>query len=296
MTVTYEEALASVLPMVRIQAVRNVSLSSVVGEILARDVLADRDIPPFPRAAMDGYAVVWTGAEAERAFRVVGTVNPGSAWNGNVEESDCIKIMTGAMLRLDDITGVILVGGKSSRMGRDKAMLPLSGTLVIDKVLDTLRTCLRRIILVGDRQERFEGYGLTVYPDIFTGSALGGLYTGLFKAETPYIFVSACDLPFASPSILRLILSLGEGFDAVVPLNGSYPEPLFALYHKNCLEPMKKLLDVRNYRIYDFYPQVRIRFVTSEELASVDESGKAFLNINTLEEYEAILGRNNHGR
>lgn len=200
------------------------------------------------------------------------------------------------MLGPDDITGVILVGGKSSRMGRDKAMLPLSGKPLIDKVLDTLRTCLHRIILVGDRPERFEGYGLTVYPDIFTGSALGGLYSGLVNAETSYIFVSACDLPFASPSILRLILSRGEGYDAVVPLNGSYPEPLFALYHKNCLGPMKKLLDERNYRIYDYYPQVRIRFVTSEELASVDESGKAFLNINTLEEYEAILGRNNHGR
>lgn len=98
MTVTYEEALASVLPMVRTQEVRDVSLLSVVGEILARDVLADRDIPPFHRAAMDGYAVVWTGAETERAFRIVGTVNPGSTWKGNVEESDCIKIMTGAMV------------------------------------------------------------------------------------------------------------------------------------------------------------------------------------------------------
>jgi molybdopterin-guanine dinucleotide biosynthesis protein A len=118
----------------------------------------------------------------------------------------------------------------------------------------------------------------------------------LYRAETPYIFVSACDLPFASPSILRLILSLGEGFDAVVPLNGNYSEPLFALYHKNCLEPMKKLLDARNYRIYDFYPQARIRFVTPEELASVGGSGSAFLNVNTIKEYEAILGRKNHGR
>lgn len=96
MTVTYEEALASVLSMVRIQEVRNVSLPDVVGEILARDACADRDIPPFPRAAMDGYAVVWTGAEAEKPYRVVGTVNPGSVWEGEAGESDCVKIMTGA--------------------------------------------------------------------------------------------------------------------------------------------------------------------------------------------------------
>jgi len=202
----------------------------------------------------------------------------------------------GAMPGTDDTTGLILVGGKSSRMGRDKAMLPLSGKLLIDKVLDTMRTCLRRVILVGDHPERFEGYGLEIYPDIFPGSSLGGLYTGLYRAETSYIFAAACDLPFASPSILRLVLSLGEGFDTVVPLSGDKPEPLFALYHKNCLEPMKRLLVSRNYRIHDFYPQVRTRYVTPEELASAGESGEAFLNVNTIEEYEAILGRKNHGR
>jgi molybdopterin-guanine dinucleotide biosynthesis protein A len=200
------------------------------------------------------------------------------------------------MLRADDVTGVVLVGGKSFRMGRDKALLPLDGMLLIDKVLDTLRGSLQRIFLVGDHPERFEGYGLKIYPDIFPGSSLGGLYTALSIAETPYVFASACDLPFASPSILRLILSLGEGFDAVVPLNGNYSEPLFALYHKNCLEPMKKLLDERNYRIYDFYPQVRIRYVTTEEIASVGGTDRAFLNVNTIKEYEAILGRKKHGR
>jgi molybdopterin-guanine dinucleotide biosynthesis protein A len=200
------------------------------------------------------------------------------------------------MLRADDVTGVVLVGGKSFRMGRDKALLPLDGMLLIDKVLDTLRGSLQRIILVGDHPERFEGYGLKIYPDIFPGSSLGGLYSGLSRAETPYIFASACDLPFASPSILRLILSLGGGFDAVVPLNGNYSEPLFALYHKNCLETMKKLLDERNYRIYDFYPQVRIRYVTTEEIASVGGTDRAFLNVNTIKEYEVILGRKKHGR
>src|SRR3989304_141748 len=73
-------------------------LPDAVGRILARDLVADRDIPPFPRAAMDGYAVVWTGAERERAYRVIGTVNPGSVWDGLPEESDCVKIMTGAMV------------------------------------------------------------------------------------------------------------------------------------------------------------------------------------------------------
>ena len=96
--ITYEEALASVLPFVRIQDVREVPLPDVAGEILAREVIADRNIPPFPRAAMDGFAVVWTGRETERPYRVAGTVNPGTVWSGDATEADCVRIMTGAMV------------------------------------------------------------------------------------------------------------------------------------------------------------------------------------------------------
>ena len=96
--VTYEEALASVLSFVRTHGFHEVALPDSVGEILAGDVVADRNVPPFRRAAMDGFAVVWTGEETERTYRVVGTVNPGAEWSGAVTGSDCIKIMTGAMV------------------------------------------------------------------------------------------------------------------------------------------------------------------------------------------------------
>lgn len=96
--ITYEEALASVLPFVRTQDAREVPLPDAAGEILARDVIADRNIPPFPRAAMDGFAVIWTGKETERPYRVVGTVNPGMAWSGDASDADCVRIMTGAMV------------------------------------------------------------------------------------------------------------------------------------------------------------------------------------------------------
>src|SRR3989337_1342166 len=97
--ITFEQALASVLPVVRIQGVREVPLPDVAGEILARDVVADRNIPPFPRAAMDGFAVVWTGRETERPYRVAGTVHPGTVWTGEDAETDCIRIRTGGLVR-----------------------------------------------------------------------------------------------------------------------------------------------------------------------------------------------------
>lgn len=98
MNVSFEEAIASVLRLARKPAERVVRLPDAVGEVLCRDVVADRNIPPFHRAAMDGFAIRWTGKEAERPYRVIGTVNPGDTWTGQAAETECIKIMTGSML------------------------------------------------------------------------------------------------------------------------------------------------------------------------------------------------------
>lgn len=187
-----------------------------------------------------------------------------------------------------DITGVILVGGKSRRMGKDKAFLEFSGKPLFERVLEIYRESFHRILLVGDRRERFAGYGLPVLEDIFPGSALGGLYTGLYHAQTEYVFISPCDLPFPNKDVLDHICSLRKGFDAVVPATLRGFEPLFALYAIKCLEPMRRLLESGNYCVYDFYPQVRIRYVPDEELAKLDTEGKSFLNINTLEEYTRL--------
>ncbi|MGE5189195.1 MAG: molybdopterin molybdotransferase MoeA [Gemmatimonadota bacterium] len=94
--VTFEEAVASVLGLVREPGERTVPLSDAAGEVLSRDVVADRNIPPFDRAAMDGYAVRSSGKEEVRPYRVVATVNPGDAWGGQAGETDCVQIMTGA--------------------------------------------------------------------------------------------------------------------------------------------------------------------------------------------------------
>lgn len=98
MSVSFEEVMASVLGLAREPRERIVRLPDAVGEILSRDVVADRNIPPFHRAAMDGYAVRWSGKETNLPYRIIGTVNPGDTWSGQAGETDCVKIMTGAKL------------------------------------------------------------------------------------------------------------------------------------------------------------------------------------------------------
>jgi molybdenum cofactor guanylyltransferase len=188
----------------------------------------------------------------------------------------------------DDITGVILVGGKSRRMGRDKAFLQIAGKPFFERVLGVFTESFDRLVLVGDRAERFARFGLPVLPDIYPGSALGGLYTGLRHAETEYIFVSSCDLPFPNRDILFFLCSLRDGFDAVVPNTAQGFELLFAVYAKSCLGPMRSLLESGNMRVCDFYPQVRVRYLQGEGLAHLDRDGISFVNINSPEEFDTI--------
>jgi molybdopterin-guanine dinucleotide biosynthesis protein A len=188
----------------------------------------------------------------------------------------------------DNITGVILVGGKSRRMGRDKVFLEIGGKPLFERVLEVFSECFTRVVLVGDREERFAAYGLPCLPDLYPGSALGGLYTGLFHATTEQIFVSSCDLPFPNKDVLRYLCSLRECSDAVVPATTHGYEPLFAVYSKKCLDPMKCLLENGNYAIHDLYPRIRVRCVANEELRQFDREEKSFVNLNTPAQFDRV--------
>lgn len=189
---------------------------------------------------------------------------------------------------LPDITGVILIGGKSRRMGRDKAFLPWDGAPLLEKVLRIFRDNFATVLLVGSKDERYAGYGLELVPDIYPGSALGGLYSGLYHAKDGHIFVASCDMPFPSGELLRHLCSLKEGFDCVVPETALALEPLFAVYAKSSLPAMLKLLESGNLRIYDLYPVLRTRYVGVHELAPFAQGGRSLLNVNTPEEFAGI--------
>jgi molybdopterin-guanine dinucleotide biosynthesis protein A len=183
------------------------------------------------------------------------------------------------------ITGVILVGGQSRRMGVDKAFLEVEGVPLVKRVLQVFESIFARTILVGSTGDRFVEFGLPSYPDIYPGSALGGLYTGLMRAKTPYIFVAPCDLPFPSGAVIRHLLSVRSGYDAVVPVDAAEYEPLFAVYGQSCREPMRMLLERGNYRIFDMYHGMHVNYVDMKSLACLDGGDRCFVNLNTPEEY-----------
>jgi len=166
-------------------------------------------------------------------------------------------------------------------MGHDKACIKIAGEPLFFHTLDMLRRYFKLVIIAGNRPD-FELGGIRVVPDIYPGSALGGLYTGLFTATTDWIFVAPCDMPYPDPRILELLLESRNGSDAVVPRTPGGYEPVFALYHKNCLPYMEEMLRTGQLRIHAFFQQVKVRFLDWQKMPADWE--RSLLNINTPEQ------------
>jgi len=140
-------------------------------------------------------------------------------------------------------TGVILAGGKSSRMGRDKALMEFDGKRMIDRTVELLRQHVREILVIGDPEKHTAEHATTI-PDEQPGKGpLGGIITALKRARYVRLLVLACDLPAINDHLLvTLKKELDAGFDAVIPTHKGLTEPLAAAYHKHCIEAFEKNL------------------------------------------------------
>ncbi len=185
---------------------------------------------------------------------------------------------------------ILLAGGKSRRMGRNKALLPWHGVPLIQHIVERLREVSHDILLVTNTPREYAFLNLPMVPDVVPhGGSLVGLYSGLEAIRHPWGLVMACDVPFVNTELLDYMLSLRDGFQAVVPMVGGMHEPLHALYHKSCLPAMRRHIDAGDKRIISFYPEIRIRLVEEDEIDRFDPKRLSFLNANTPEDWERIL-------
>lgn len=190
------------------------------------------------------------------------------------------------------LSAAIMAGGKSRRMGRDKAWLDLGdGRPIVRRVIDVLREVADEVFLVAN-DERYRTLGLRVVPDRFPeGGVLGGIATGVGAAEHERVLVAACDMPFLSAGVFRLLAQRADGADVVIPKVGDELETLHALYTKACLGAMDRALASGRMRVISFFDDVRVREVGPDELRAVDPELRSFTNLNTPEELEAARVR-----
>ncbi|MFQ5965755.1 MAG: molybdenum cofactor guanylyltransferase [Candidatus Scalinduaceae bacterium] len=185
------------------------------------------------------------------------------------------------------MTAVILAGGKSIRMGRNKAFLKLEGKTLIERQIELLREIFDEIIISANTPSEYEYLNIPVVEDIYPNKgSLGGIYTGLINSKSSYTFVLACDMPFIEIKFIKHLEGFTKGYDVVVPQSNKGLEPLYAFYSKNCIEPIKRELDGNNLRIISFFPHVNVKIVELDGSISLAKYKDTIKNLNTMEEYE----------
>lgn len=194
------------------------------------------------------------------------------------------------------ITIAVQAGGKSSRMGEDKALIRLAGIPLIERVLGRIDGLADEILITTNRPETLTHLNLRMAPDEVPGAgALHGLKTALSAAQCDVVLVLSCDTPFVSRELLEHLLNRAHEADVIVPKHGDKYEPLQAVYNSaHCLPALEAALESDKRRMVSFFPKVHILPIEEPVLTELDPSGLSFFNINTpadLERAERLLNR-----
>ena len=194
------------------------------------------------------------------------------------------------------VSAIVLAGGQSRRMGRDKALIDYQGRPIIAHVIDTLHGLSDDIAVVSNRSDLYGPFGARVVPDYEPPCGpLGGIAAGLQAAQHPLAVVVACDMPFLNVTLLRWLIDLAEGYDAVVPQTGDEFEPLHAVYRRECHDPIVRRIERGERRVISFFADVRLRPVPEPEWRVLDPAGRSLVNLNTPEDLNQLSHSTGNG-
>lgn len=193
------------------------------------------------------------------------------------------------------VSGIVLAGGMSRRLGRDKVVEPVGGQPLIQRVIHRLSQVTDEVMVVVNESDRAVNLPLPdnvrVAADVYPGKGtLGGMFTGLNDIENQWGVIVACDMPFLNIRLIRHMLSVREGFDVVVPVLRGYLEPTHAAYSKECLPHIERKLKADHLKIIRFFDEVRVNTVPEEDIHRLDPGFLSFFNINTQQDLDEALG------
>jgi len=185
---------------------------------------------------------------------------------------------------------VIQAGGESRRMGQDKALMPFLERPLIQRVVDRLAPIANEMLVTTNAPDDYRFLDLPLFRDLKPGrGALGGLYTALSSATGDAVAVVACDMPFASATLVEAAhrLLVEEDVDVVIPDSGNGNlEPLHTVYRREtCVTAIEAAIEADKWRLISWFPQVKVRILQPDEIKTYDSSGLTFWNLNTPEEF-----------
>ena len=181
------------------------------------------------------------------------------------------------------VTGILLAGGKSSRMGKDKALIKYGDETFMSNSLNKLNKLFDEVIVVADNIDKYQMDNVRIIKDIYPGMGpMGGIHAALKAAKNDWIFVIPCDMPLWESFLVEEILKHRLDYDIVVPIINNHMEPLFALYKKTCIPGIEQCLNSNIIKVLELYPLVNTNYLDLEKVYNeVDQCTKSFFNINT---------------
>lgn len=185
-----------------------------------------------------------------------------------------------------EVAGVVLAGGRSTRMGgADKAFLAEGGQIAMRRTIGLLRGCFAEVVVVAAEPAKFRDFDVVVTRDEFPGlGPLAGIHAAMGRVSLPYVFVLACDMPFVERSTIAFLVERLAGDDALIPCWEDDIEPLHGLYATRLRPRIEAALRSGETAIRAFLPSVRTTFVAEREMRRVPGAERSFRNINTPED------------
>lgn len=185
------------------------------------------------------------------------------------------------------LTVSVQAGGRSSRMGRDKALLTLDGVPLIERVLQRVAELGQELLITTNDLQSYAYLGVRMVADPVPGAgALPGLLTALRAAKHDRVLVVGCDMPFLSRPLLDRLAELAPQAEAVLPRDGERYEPLVAVYSRSCIPAIEHSLAAGKRRMISFLSQVKLITIDSIELDELDPQRLSFFNVNTPEQLQ----------
>ena len=189
-------------------------------------------------------------------------------------------------MKKEKITGVILAGGKNSRMGTDKGLLMIEGKKIIERIIDAMKTVVDEIIIISNG-DHYNNLGYKVYSDIIKECGpMGGIHTAFSFSNTEKNLVVSCDMPFLDSETLKIIVGNANECEIAIPEHNGMTEPLCAVYSTVCRNKFSQLLGSGEWKLRDSLKCFNVKKILFD---NESEAEKTFSNINTKEEYKDLL-------
>ena len=205
------------------------------------------------------------------------------------QHADLVETMSRETLPLP-MTGIILCGGKSSRMGRPKAFLPYGGASFVEHRYKTMKELFSEVFLVANEPDVYSHLSVDVVKDIIPNRGpLVGILSGLLVSSYDHTFVIACDMPLVDNKLIRQMCTQRHGNDVLVLEHDEGLEPLLGIYSKRCIPCLEESIFAGTLKVVDFLTGVQASTYRSPKYAHGQLP--AYFNVNTPQDYSSVVAR-----